>query len=272
MNYYKNREKLMHHAKEWNAKVKENLSEETNLSVEKTKYYPNNYTFGCFQTPDDQKTPMVILQDMRTVEAIIYSHLYFPKKKIAALNFASYKHPGGMYIKGSSAQEESLCHSSNLYEILCHFKDTFYANNMKSLNHSLYTDNLLYTPDVVFFDTKDKNCDEIDFADTRYRCDIITCAAPNAKAAEKYHNVSKSLIQNKMERRCLQVVKSAIDNHVNVLILGAFGCGVFGNDPQYVSKIFADIIKQYGHYFDAVFFAVPRDPSTRSFWLNIEMQ
>ena len=40
------------------------------------------------------------------------------KESICALNFASYKNPGGKFMDGSSAQEECLCHESILYEVL----------------------------------------------------------------------------------------------------------------------------------------------------------
>lgn len=47
-----------------------------------------------------------------SVSAIFEEHA--DNQKMAVLNFASYKNPGGMFIKGSKAQEECLCHESFL--------------------------------------------------------------------------------------------------------------------------------------------------------------
>ena len=68
--------------------------------------------------------PEIMFMETDTVSAIIEFGSKHPMYgKIAALNFASYKHPGGMFLKGSSTQEESLCHESFLLNVLRRFED-----------------------------------------------------------------------------------------------------------------------------------------------------
>lgn len=170
--------------------------------------------------------------------------------KIAVLNFASYKNPGGMFLEGSIAQEESLCHESALYNILSdeHIVQGFYFPNRQNLNRSLYHSNLLYTIAVPF----------VHNGEFKY-LDVITCAAPNKGAAQKYCHVSDQECDYAMRLRIRSVLMAAIDRDVDVLILGAFGCGVFRNDPKTVATIFKQELD--GCPFKAVF-AVPGDKYT----------
>lgn len=109
-----------------------------------TKLYDDTNTF-------DELNPVltreVSVVDLDTVSAIFrYKR---KEKRTAILNFASYKNAGGMFLQGSSAQEESLCHASFLYNVLSEFKD-YYAWNDKHKNRALYENRALYSPDVVF--------------------------------------------------------------------------------------------------------------------------
>lgn len=75
-------------------------------------------------------------------------------------------------------------------------------------------------------------------------CDVITCAAPNYTAAKKYCNVSREENRNALLSRIAFVRDIAEENGVETLILGAFGCGVFGQDPYEVAKIFFETLYQ----------------------------
>ena len=70
--------------------------------------------------------------------------------KVAILNFASYKNPGGGYLKGSFAQDEALCSESTLYPVLAKFTDSYYSWNREHLNHALYINRALYSPEIIF--------------------------------------------------------------------------------------------------------------------------
>lgn len=167
------------------------------------------------------------------------------KGKKAILNFASSKNPGGGWRKCAMAQEESLCMSSNLgVELEKHME--FYEYNRKNLHRGLYSDGIIYSKDVVFFKLKGKN--EIPIL-----CDVITCAAPNAFAAKK-NGVADSEIDKTMQRRIEQIMITAINNDVEILVLGAFGCGVFKNNPESVARTMMNCLESYGKYFERVVF------------------
>jgi uncharacterized protein (TIGR02452 family) len=211
-------------------------------SERRTVHYParNLATLYNLQNAEGAKLPEIeVVQDESVSAAYKYNG------KVAILNFASYKNPGGMFYEGSIAQEESLCHESDLYCILASDRivDMFYRENRRHLNRALYGDNLLYTPNVTFIHDKELR-----------RMDVITCAAPNKGAAQKYQNVSDKECDTAMRGRIQHILLAAIDEGVEVLILGAFGCGVFKNDPRTVAQIFKEEL--IGCPFKAVF-AVP---------------
>ena len=140
--------------------------------------------------------------------------------KTAILNFASYKNPGGFFLGGSAAQEEALCHESNLYPILLHFEISYYGENRKRLNRALYTNKAIYSPNVVFEHNSE-----------RKEIDVLTCAAPNFKAAHRYQNVGVPENERIFRERINFMFHVAELNEVNTLITGAWGCGVFGQQP-----------------------------------------
>lgn len=188
----------------------------------------------------------VVLSD--TVDAMIK---YYDKDGIAVLNFASYKNPGGRFIDGSSAQEESLCHRSNLYNILTatdKLKD-YYKWNSEHLNRALYKNRALYIPDVIF--------------DEKYKADVITCAAPNFTAATKYQKVSRKENNEVLKDRITFLMSIIASQDVNTVILGAWGCGVFGQDPKTVAEMFKEELKIHG--VKNVVFAIIDEPTYKIF-------
>ncbi len=180
-------------------------------------------------------------------------------KRVAVLNFASFKNPGGGYIRGAMAQEEALCHASTLYNILASekFRYDYYFENTSNLNSGKYSNRHIYVKDVVF---------EL-HNEVIYPVDVITCAAPNKSFAFKSNN--KQLIyelDTVMENRIDQVLYSAYIHNVDILILGAFGCGVFKNDPEVVARSFNELLQsKYKNVFSRVVFAIPSGKQSAGF-------
>lgn len=258
MNYFKNKDELRKKAVEHARAMEQFYSHETLKSLRDTViindiHVPENNALN--KKYDRTKIELV---DSDTVSAIFNARERFLlSKKIAALNFASFKNPGGMFINGSSAQEEMLCHESNLYNILCdgYIVENFYKPNMKKLNNGMYTNSSVLTPDVLFLRNE-----EYVF------CDVITCAAPNASTAKRYHLVSDDQINQSLHERTEAVLCTASVANTDVLILGAFGCGVFGNDPTTVASMFLEeITGTFNGVFDTVIFAVPKGISGKNY-------
>lgn len=118
---------------------------------------------------------------------------------------------------------------------------------------SLYRSDMLYTPDIPFWQHGKEA-----------KASIITCAAPNKKAAQKYQGVPDAVCKEAMEERIAAVLNAAHSKGEEVLILGAFGCGVFGNDVREVAEIFRDELNLlfYGT-FRRIVFAILDEPSCK---------
>ena len=181
-------------------------------------------------------------------------------KKTAVLNFANNHSIGGSPFT-AGAQEESLCRCSTLLPCLEAMSEPFYEKHIrqfasKEINY-MGNDDLIYTPDVVVFKT-DERTDPIypKMMDQNewYKVDVITSAAPQLRKVRplpvNYNDVIFSRIK--------KILDVAAKEHVEVLILGAWGCGAFKNDANVVSSTFYSLLKNYN--FEVVEFALS-DPA-----------
>lgn len=145
--------------------------------------------------------------------------------KNCVLDFASYTNPGGGFLKGSLSQEESICRMSGLYPVL-EKNSSIYDERKKDGFTPYYGDDLIYCQDVPFI---------INGRGKAHFADVIVAAAPNMKAIEEkklYSQDAVEVLLNRMELIYLLPAQFG----VTVLLLGAFGCGVFGNDPKMVAE------------------------------------
>lgn len=243
--YWINKEQREQTAKEHTEQMDYDFFDEIKDCVAETFEYSPDFKIDLKDYNHEDTKTNIILCDLDSVSAIFE----YKDEVTAVLNFSSYKNPGGMFIKGSKAQEECLCHESYLYNVLREMSD-FYAWNNQHKNKALYLNRALYTEDVLFE------------RDDRYAyCDVLTCAAPNKTAAQKYCNVSNKKNFEVLESRIKFVMDIAAYSEAKTLILGAYGCGVFGQDPYEVAKIFKEILDKYPKLFKTVVFAIPNKNS-----------
>ena len=180
-----------------------------------------------------------------------------PNDKVALLNFASAKHPGGMVTRGSVAQEECICRCSSLYPVLSDekFKKGYYDYHKYSHN-KLYSNRLIYSPDIIFIKDDSKKYAKLKDA---VKMDVITCAAPNLRGLnEKVDQVI--LRANNMPDiyydRIKHIFSAAYTNGVEHLVLGAFGCGVFKNSPNDVARAFHEVQDEFHGCFKSITYAI----------------
>ena len=238
--YYPNKEERAKLARNHTKEMEDLYKDEIKDCIDETLVYNANSKFIEKRLNNKQ---IIIVDEIDSVGAVFkYVNI---NEITAVLNFASYNNPGGNFINGSKAQEECLCYESYLYNVL-KGRIGYYKINHKNKNRSLYTDRALYSPNVRFT----KECKDV-------FCDVITCAAPNKTAAQKYCNVSDEENSEVLKERIEFVLKIAQDNGVDNLILGAYGCGVFGQDPLEVAKIFKEFLSGKYKCFNKVIFAIP---------------
>lgn len=171
---------------------------------------------------------------------------------VLCLNFASAKSPGGGFLSGSQAQEESLARASGLYACLTRQMQYYEIN--RACDSGLYTHHAIYSPQVpVFRDDNDQLLAE------PYQVSIVTSPAVNAAAVRQYEPHTIDDIAPTMRRRIESILAIARRHGHGSLILGAWGCGVFANDPVEVAKWFHEALTQDSRFvgaFERVIFAV----------------
>lgn len=252
MSYWTNKEKMAERAVLHTQKMEDKYQSEIQECINNTKCFTDEI---CDYKNNKQLNNTIIIEDTDTVSSI-FTH--YNEGRVAALNFASYKNAGGCFLGGSTAQEECLCHASYLYNVLKEC-DSYYEYNNKHKNNALYTNRALYTANIRFFKKQKSVC-----------CDIITCAAPNYYAAYKYRRMNKENNSVALKQRIKFVLDIAEYKNVDTLILGAFGCGVFGQDPREVATIFNEELKT--HNFNKIIFAIPSGHNDNYYWFNEILQ
>ncbi|MCB9673473.1 MAG: TIGR02452 family protein [Alphaproteobacteria bacterium] len=168
---------------------------------------------------------------------------------VALLNFASARNPGGGFLNGAKAQEEDLCRCSALYPCLEPQMSAYYQPNRRHPDN-LYTDASIYSPGVPFFKLRGTG----DLLETPFLADVITAPAPNAGASR---GVSGETLSAILVRRWSNVLALARAHGRRTVLLGAWGCGAFGNDPDRVAAAFLEALPAFGGDFDHVVFAIP---------------
>lgn len=202
------------------------------------KSIENSFVFDEAENKKPGETLDVAVELLDSVSAVAK---YAPEGKVCVLNFASFTSAGGQFINGSFAQEEALCHESFLYNVLSSEElNPFYKYNDLNKNKGLYKNRALYSKDIYF-----RN---------EIPADVITCAASNYRTLERYKTATKEENENVMRDRINFLLDVISNFDVDIVILGAWGCGVFKQDPYFISKEFKNSLKT--HKFNKAVFAI----------------
>lgn len=258
MDYWKNRNERAEHAREHTMLMETLYKDSITKSIRDSIILTDNASYIRLRAGANYLTTFVMDPDMTDVniprlhaqceirvedvvtganmmEKLVANMDGYPHTT-TVLNFASSTNPGGMFMQGSSAQEESLCHRSTLYNVLSsNVFAPLYDDNQKHRNGGIYQDRGIWTPGIILTDDRGRR---------HYTVNVLTLPAPNLNAVYKNHGDRE--VANEAFRRRMRLL---ID-FVNIigqqgLVLGAWGCGVFGWPASWVATMMRSEINRF---------------------------
>ncbi|KAG2382947.1 hypothetical protein C9374_004914 [Naegleria lovaniensis] len=240
-------------------------------SCKLTKFYSNPSASTCIleslNSPKPFKTNISIMIGDCLEAALIYSMGGINKdsehnvqtKKVAVLNMASAKRPGGGYKTGSGAQEENLFRRTSLAFSL---EDVDHWDTDRKWKYPLPELGGVYVPNVSVI--RGSELKGYPFLTKLYHVDVI-CVAAYAKPQldQSRQKLHESLIEN-VKNKMRLMFAMAIENGVTTVILSAWGCGAYENPPSHIASLFNSVIKEYDGAFEDIVFAIYNDHNAKS--------
>lgn len=213
------------------------IRDEVRRSIESTKLYaPDDFDQSEMTIPNH--STVIEVYNETTLDGAVN---LLSKGKVGALNFASAKNPGGGFMGGAQAQEESIARSSSLYPSIVQM-DEMYAFN-KSHRTYLYSDYMIYSPGVVVF-----RDDALNLLQSPYQIDVVTSPAVNVGAIRQNKPQEMKGVEETTLRRMDKMLSLFVLNQVEHVVLGAWGCGVFRNNVDDMVSYFEHYLKGDGKY------------------------
>lgn len=221
------------------------FSEEISRAVAGTRVYDGA---PAPRTAAEGRVPKVTVVEQDGVQAVLERGRGLASAcDLAVLDFASFLYPGGGYDRGNWGQEQALCAASFLFNVLSQKGGWYAENRRRNVNCHLYRNRALAVPRVRF-----------EREGFHSYADVIVAAAPDARRAREEYRVSEDALRAALADRIRMVMAVADDLGHDKLVLGAFGCGVFGWDAATVAEAFRVELAGGAHVAGEVTFAVPR--------------
>jgi len=218
------------------------ISSQVMASLKKTAYFDADHA----HEPASRGSHQTIIEV--TNETTLSAHRRHLAKghNAVSLNFASATQPGGGFLGGARAQEEYLCRSSALFLSI---KDSPMYDYHRDNWTPFYSDAMIYSGDVPVF-----RDDQHELLETPYQASFITSAAPLAKKVPPHEHPK---LPNILLHRIHKIVSVAKARGHDSLILGAWGCGAFGNDGHLVAELFhRTLTVEFAGSFKEITFAI----------------
>ncbi len=169
--------------------------------------------------------------------ALRLNHQY-SGQKVLVLNFANPVNPGGGVRRGARAQEEDLCRQSTLLLSLESRQARPYYDLHRQKNDFLATDAMILSPNVEII----RNAKGQLLPDGTTDVAVLTCAAPIVQRSGFAPQDDR--LQRILYQRILSILSTAIVYDFRHLVLGAWGCGAFGNDANIVAQLFVRAFRE----------------------------
>lgn len=192
--------------------------------LDRTKLYKHNDTIASYRGVPNN--PSYSLVNMTTIGACLYFQSLL-NQNVGVLNFASAIKAGGGWLSGKTAQEEDIMRKTTAFLSLL-LQDEFYTSH--SRNNPVYSDAIIYSPKTLII-----RDDDFHFIEPE-AINLYTCAAINATECRRM-NINCN-IRLEMAGRIDKIIRAMALNSEETIVLGAFGCGVFGNNPTEIAELF----------------------------------
>lgn len=233
------------------------IKEETDFAVKNSKLFRTEDFPEKFELTKIEGETRFEVTDETTLEAAKRICREDAAANPFVLNFASAKNPGGGFLGGAQAQEESLARSSSLYPCLISNFEMYEYN--RKWTSSLYSDWMIYSPKVPVFRNDDGS-----LIQKPYLVSFMTSPAVNAGVVRQREANKIHLIEETNLERARKILWIANQNRHETLILGAWGCGVFQNEPRMIAWIFKDLLTgEFANCFERVIMAIYDQTPTR---------
>jgi len=242
-------------------------------AIQGTEHYHSSHVFTAPTTPgpfgnDDEQTILICYAtSLQVATELVHNDR---DAHVGVLSSASAKNPS-KFLRGTVSQEEVICRSSLLYPCLSQYEfqpHHFYVINNKDKYKDTSSACAIFSPRVPVI-----RSDSVqgELLDSYYTCSFVSIPAPNAFVLgreEHEHNVPKAqtpgssepvehiTLHHSMQDRVFRALCLFAAHGCTDLVLGAFGCGVHGNHPETVARIFQACLRQFPGYFRTVVFAI----------------
>ena len=258
--------------------TKYDIQPQLNALLSGTRYYAPDSFLSSWPRPTptstfarDRATEITIVE-ISTLEGarLLLSNPYTsptePVRRVGILNFASAKNPGGGFLNGSQAQEESIARSSTLYpSLISSTGEKFYSLHKKDLKDGYYSHAMIFSPDVTVLRTDPGDLIE------PIQIEVVTSAAVNAGVARQTLNgqvageAEEVKIGKAMKERMGRILFLFEKHGIKDIVLGSFGTGVFQNKVTLIAAIWAELLvapgARFENSFDRVVFAIIGNPT-----------
>ena len=263
------------------------VREDLERAIQGSEHYHSSYVFSAPKVSgpfaNRQQTTIFIICYASSLQVAAELVNHHEKEgstaHVGVLSSASAKNPS-KFMRGTVSQEEVICRSSLLYPCLSQYEflpHHFYVVNNKPKYKDTSSACAIFSPHVPVIRTDGDVRGTL--LDDYYTCSFVSIPAPNAfvlgghgstgeeqlptvpKAEEPGKSsgdepVERITLQQAMEDRVFRALCMFANAGCTDLVLGAFGCGVHGNHPESVAKIFKECLKQFPGYFRTVVFAI----------------
>ena len=208
-----------------------------------------------------------------TVTWVENSDCLFLSRKLSAmgfnpvvLSFAKLEKPNFDVEKGVNGQEQDICRRTNVSKSLAQCYNAEWADLMGVANkgNAYPLDGrygCVYSPAVTVFRTPEFYGSSL--LDEPFKTAVISCAAVDKRNMACTEEEYISIVRDRMRT----IFRAGLAGGHDALVLGAWGCGSFGNSPEMTAGLFKKISEEpeFRHRYRAIVFACAAKPTRNPF-------